>query len=96
MASELNILTKDAIEELPEVVEAYCNALPFADDTAGIDETQEFMRDLAATVIEQQREIERLRQTLESIRDGYGPNHLSGFSRDTAIAALRYKLEGGA
>jgi hypothetical protein len=32
--------------------------------------------------------VDHLREALEEIRDGYGPNHLSKFARDVATKAL--------
>jgi len=37
---------------------------------------------------EDSAEVERLRDALEKISDGYGPNHLSAFCRNTAAEAL--------
>lgn len=39
-------------------------------------------------IAQQLREHQWMKEALENIRDGYGPNHLSRFARNIARAAL--------
>lgn len=56
------------------------------DDVQKVYDHEALFKEAAAEVL-------RLREALERVRDGYGPNHLSKFARDIARAALAGKGE---